>query len=237
MNNNLKQLIELQKIDLRLLDIEKLRGDLPILVKNLTQTLNKIKADQENNELRASEVSSEIKKQTNEIEDFSSKLKKLKDQLYLVKSNKEYDALNFEIDHIKETINSVENNIIELEQVREDLNQKNKEIQIEVDDSTKILNEKNSELELTLSKTKKEESELNKLRLELVDRIENKFIATYDRLRNAKDGQGIMSIESEACGSCYTQLPKQTIIEVKESVDVVSCPNCSTYLFFDEELN
>ena len=29
MDNNLKQLIELQKIDSRLLNIEKLRGDLP----------------------------------------------------------------------------------------------------------------------------------------------------------------------------------------------------------------
>ena len=88
-----------------------------------------------------------------------------------------------------------------------------------------------------MSKTKKEESELNKSRLEVINKIEVRFLSTYDRLRKAKEGLGIMSIISNACGSCYTQLPRQTVIEVKESANVISCPNCSIYLFFDEELN
>ena len=40
MNNNLKRLIELQKIDSRLLNIEELRGDLPIRVEKLTNDLS-----------------------------------------------------------------------------------------------------------------------------------------------------------------------------------------------------
>ena len=43
MNDNLKQLIELQKIDLRLLSIEELRGDLPVMVQKLTENLEKSK--------------------------------------------------------------------------------------------------------------------------------------------------------------------------------------------------
>ena len=43
MNNNLKQLIELQKIDSRLLSIEELRGDLPNTVVNLAEKLDKTK--------------------------------------------------------------------------------------------------------------------------------------------------------------------------------------------------
>ena len=45
MNNNLKQLIELQKIDSRLLSIAELRGDLPIKVEELTNELAEIKED------------------------------------------------------------------------------------------------------------------------------------------------------------------------------------------------
>ena len=43
MNNNLKHLIELQKIDSRLLDITDLRGDLPIKVEELAYQLAKAK--------------------------------------------------------------------------------------------------------------------------------------------------------------------------------------------------
>ena len=237
MNDNLKQLIELQKIDLRLLSIEELRGDLPVMVQKLTENLEKSKSDKKNAEGRIEEISSEVKKKTNEIEDSITKLEKLKEQLYLVKSNKEYDALNFEIDHLKELINNAENIILDLEQEKESVDEENKNFQIEIDDASKTLDKKSDELKLTMSKTQEEESELNKARVQLVNKIEVKFISTYDRLRKAKDGLGVMSILSNACGACYTQLPRQTVIEVKDSVDVISCPNCSTYLFFDEELN
>ena len=171
------------------------------------------------------------------IEDSTVKLDKLKDQLYLVKSNKEYDALNFEIDHLKETISKSEIIILELEEEKENINKASESQQSEINDAAKMLDEKNTELQSTMSKTEEEESNLNKNRIKIVDQIENKFVATYNRLRKTKDGLGITNIMSSACGACYTQLPRQTVIEVKESIEIISCPNCSTYLFFDEELS
>ena len=54
-------------------------------------------------------------------------------------------------------------------------------------------------------------------------------------MRKAKNGLGITNLCSDACGVCFTQLPKQTVIEVKEGINIVSCPTCSIYLFFEEE--
>jgi predicted nucleic acid-binding Zn-ribbon protein len=237
MNNNLKHLIELQKIDSRLLDIADLRGDLPVKVEELTDQLAKVKEDFKDNEERINDITASIKKETNTIEDSTSKLEKLKDQLYLVKSNKEYDALNFEIDHLKESISESENVILDLEEEKENIDKKNESYKSDIDDATKDLGEKNTELELAMSKTQKEESDLNKNRIKIVDQIDNKFVSTYNRLRKTKDGLGIVNIMSNACGACYTQLPRQTVIEVKNSINIISCPNCSTYLFFDEELS
>ena len=237
MNNNLKHLIELQKIDSRLLDIADLRGDLPVKVEELTDQLAKAKEDFKDSEERINDITASIKKETNTIEDSTSKLEKLKDQLYLVKSNKEYDALNFEIDHLKESISESENVILDLEEEKENIDKKNESYKSDIDDATKDLGEKNTELELAMSKTQKEESDLNKNRIKIVDQIDNKFVSTYNRLRKTKDGLGIVNIMSNACGACYTQLPRQTVIEVKNSINIISCPNCSTYLFFDEELS
>ena len=237
MNNNLKQLIELQKIDSRLLDIKELRGDLPNTVEKLAKDLEKTKTNLKSVADRVEEITSEERKEANTIEDSTSKLKKLQDQLYLVKSNKEYDALNFEIDHLKDAIDKSENIIFNLEEEKETIDEKNKIVQLDLDNAIKILDEKSSELDVTMSKTEKEESELNKSKIKVIEKIEDNFISTYNRLRKAKDGLGVMSIISNACGACYTQLPRQTVIEVKDSTNIISCPNCSTYLFFDEELN
>ena len=45
MNNNLKQLIELQKVDSKLLNIEESKGDLPKIVQNLTDQLENAKKE------------------------------------------------------------------------------------------------------------------------------------------------------------------------------------------------
>tara|TARA_B000000475_G_C15971297_1_gene437147 strand:- start:252 stop:965 length:714 start_codon:yes stop_codon:yes gene_type:complete len=237
MNNNLKQLIELQRIDSRLLSIAELRGDLPVKVEELTDELSQIKKDFDKNEERVVNIATDIKKESNTIEDSTGKLEKLKNQLYLVKSNKEYDALNFEIDHLKESISKSEMIILELEEEKENINKSSESQKNEIDDATKMLDEKNTELQSTMSKTEQEESNLNKNRITVVDKIEERFVSTYNRLRKTKDGLGVMNILSNACGACYTQLPRQTVIEVKESIEIISCPNCSTYLFFDEELS
>ena len=63
---------------------------------------------------------------TAKIDDSDEKLKKYKDQLYLVSSNKEYDALMLEIDHIKTFLDGVENNILDLEEQKNTLEEKNK---------------------------------------------------------------------------------------------------------------
>ena len=237
MNNNLKQLIELQRIDSRLLSIAELRGDLPVKVEELTDELSQIKKDFDKNEERVVNIATDIKKESNTIEDSTGKLEKLKNQLYLVKSNKEYDALNFEIDHLKESISKSEMIILELEEEKENINKSSESQKNEIDDATKMLDEKNTELHSTMSKTEEEESNLNKDRITVVDKIEERFVSTYNRLRKTKDGLGVMNILSNACGACYTQLPRQTVIEVKESIEIISCPNCSIYLFFDEELS
>ena len=97
---------------------------MPIIVEKLSQDLEGIKKEFDENEVRLKEISSDINKESHQIEDNSSKLNKLKDQLYLVKSNKEYDALNFEIDHLKESIANSENIIINLEEEKDNINGK-----------------------------------------------------------------------------------------------------------------
>ena len=237
MQNTLKELIELQKIDSRLLDIEESKGDLPNVVKKLNEELNETINEEKISLDRIKNIISGSNKESAQIDDNSVKLGKLKEQLYLVKSNREYDALNSEIDHLKELINISEDMIIDLEEEKENLDEKNKSFVLDIEKIKEILKEKNTELNITLSNTKKEESDLNKSRIQITDKIENKFLFNYDKLREAKGGKGIVEMFSNACGECYTQLPKQTVIEVKENNDLISCPNCSIYLFFDKEVD
>ena len=60
-----------------------------------------------------------------------------------------------------------------------------------------------------------------------------RYLVIYERIRSARDGVGMVSIFRGACGSCYSKLPPQTTIEIKENATIVTCPSCSVFLFWD----
>ena len=44
---------------------------------------------------------------------------------------------------------------------------------------------------------------------------------------------GLASILGKSCGGCYTQLPPQTVIEIKENNSIITCPSCSVLQYWD----
>ena len=132
MQETVSKLIELQKIDSRLLEIEEIKGDLPSIVKKTEDKVNMLQSDVTNNIDEIKSIEKQIRELTAKIDDSDEKLKKYKDQLYLVSSNKEYDALMLEIDHIKTFLDGVENNILDLEEQKNTLEEKNKSNDLDI---------------------------------------------------------------------------------------------------------
>ena len=99
---SMENLIELQGIDTKLKDLNDLLGDLPSKVEGLNQQEDSIKSSLQNNKNRLKELEVELHKKEVSISQLDGKVESLKDQLFLVTNNKQYDALMKEIDHLKE---------------------------------------------------------------------------------------------------------------------------------------
>ena len=89
------------------------------------------------------------------------------------------------------------------------------------------------ELKSAMAEIHNEQEELEKNRNNLFKDIEPIKLNTYERIRNSREGVGMVSIIEKACGGCYSQLPPQTVIEIKKCVDIITCPSCSIMLFWD----
>ena len=233
MNETLNQLIELQGIDSRLFEIDELKGDLPEIVIDQEKELNNYKIENESKDARVQEIDHDSRKRNAEVEDFNVKLTKYKDQLYLVTSNKAYDALNTEIDNMKKAISESETIILTEEEEKNVLFEVIKSNSNKIETVSLTLEENKSELETALSKTQAEEKKLLKSRKGLVKEIDSRYLGTYERLMGARDGAGMVSMVKSSCGSCYTKLPPQMVIEVKDNRKIISCPSCNIFLFWD----
>ncbi|MAJ33142.1 MAG: hypothetical protein CMF95_01105, partial [Candidatus Marinimicrobia bacterium] len=104
----MEKLIELQSIDTKLRDLNDLLGDLPSKVEELNLQEDNLKTSIVTKKERLKEIELETNKLELKNSGFDEKIDKLKDQLFLVTNNKQYDALMNEIDHLKEEKSSFE---------------------------------------------------------------------------------------------------------------------------------
>ena len=233
MNQTLEQLIKLQEIDHRLMEIKEHMGDLPKTVESQELEIATIQSKNEQKQARINQIDKDIRHHESEIEDFSTKLKKYKEQLFLVKSNKEYDAISQEIDHMKTTISESETVQIQFEEEKTELEETIKLNTNKIESSSESLESNRIELQSAIAETTHEQKKLESNRNILYKDIEPTYLSQYETLRNAREGVGMASIIGSACGGCYSQLPPQIVIEIKENKQIITCPTCSILQFWD----
>ncbi len=234
MREVLLKLIELQKIDSRLDTLRARRGDFPERLKKQRIHAESLEADIKKENARYQEIEKEIKRLNAEIEDVKVKLAKYREQLYLVTTNKEYDALQYEMDVIKEIINKNENSILELEEEKIELEESIKRNTISFENTMKDIEKSQVQLDKALAETTDEEEKLIPQREACVSKIDPQYLNTYNRFRKRRNGHGIIQVKRSACGSCYYHLPPQTMIEIRNMDKFMTCPNCGIYLYWEE---
>ena len=233
MNQTLEQLIKLQIIDQRLLEIKEDMGDLPGTVETQELEIISMEDDNQQKKDRVLKIEKNIRHHEAEIEDFTTKLVKYKEQLFLVKSNKEYDAISQEIDHMKAAITESEDVQLKFEEEKTELEENIKLNTNKIETISESLSTNRADLQSALAETTIEQEDLETNRSVIFDKIESSHLNAYETLRNARDGVGMVSIMGKACGGCYSQLPPQTIIEIKENSKIINCPNCGVLQFWD----
>ena len=233
MNQTLEQLIKLQEIDQRLLEIKNFMGNLPSTVETQEKDVATMRLYNEEKQSRITQIEKEMRHCEREIEGMNMQMAKYKEQLYLVKSNKEYDSLNHEIDHMKTNISDFETQLLNLIEEKEELEEIIKIITDKIEAITASLSSNKIELQSAMAETQNEQEKLKKNRNILFKNIEPIKLNVYERIRQSREGPGMVSIIGQACGGCYSQLPPQTVIEIKLSIDIITCPSCSIMLFWD----
>ena len=230
----MEQLIKLQNIDTKLKDLNDLLGDLPSKVEDLNNQEESTKNSIISKKSRSKELDLEINKTELEVSDLSSKIDKLKDQLFLVTNNKQYDALMAEIDHLKEKKTSSENELIELMEEKELtvelINSKESELQ----SLSKDLTIRREKLQSVIEESAEEKNTLQKQRNQNIKDIDKNTLKVYNRVIEHRGGLAVVPLEGSACGGCGAHIPPQTVSEVRANSAVHTCGVCGRFLYHNK---
>jgi len=171
----------------------------------------------------------------NEMKALEDKVVKYQGDLYQIKNNKEYQALQQEIDGIKADISLAEEKIInlfdEIEGAQAALEEEKKIFEQEKQDVEK---EKNSIKE----EAKKLESRINELRSgrqELAGTVKENILRQYEQILKNRGRVALVGIDGEFCGGCHMQMRPQVINEATLKKCIVCCENCSRILYAKDQ--
>ena len=83
----------------------------------------------------------------------------------------------------------------------------------------------------------KEEKHFNKLSAEAREKVDERLLNSYDRIRkNYRNGLAVVPVERDACGGCFNAIPPQKQSEIKQRKKIIICENCGRILV-DDDLN
>lgn len=233
MQEVLKQLVELQKMDSRIVALESVIKNTPQHFAEIKQRLDKVILGYDTIKLEAESNKKAYLSLQAELEDHKAQLANSQKKSEAVHNQREYKSVLAEEEKLNKMIDSKQAELKELQ---------NKDYQFESDLSQAEEQKDKLEKELAaMYASKKDEDkqfsdELEALlvkRSDFAAKIKKSTLMKYDRVReHSKNNIGIASVKDEVCNGCYMHIPPQLYVEVKKDDAIKVCPHCRRILYY-----
>ncbi len=233
----LKALYKLQKIKSEVDKIRTLRGELPLEVQDLEDEIEGLQTRIEKYQQEVKSLDSNITAKKNEITDAKALIKKYEEQQNNVRNNREFESLSKEIEYQTLEIELCEKRIREFTAQIEDKKKIIDESQGKFDERSIDLDAKKKELDDIVADTKKEEDDLSGEASQVEKVIEERLLTAFKKIRkNARNGLAVVTVERDACGGCFNNIPPQRQLDIKSRKKIIVCEYCGRILVDDEIL-
>jgi predicted nucleic acid-binding Zn-ribbon protein len=235
-NPELRNLIALQDLELKIAELQKQASEVPDKIQSFDSELQRIESIHQEREGHLQELTKKRRTLETEVDTRRDKLSRLKDQLMAVKTNKEYTAMLHEIQMAEDHIRTEEDRILEvmeeIESMEKDFNgaeQEMKKRSIELKESIKLTHDSVPQLESALDKLFEEKAFME-------SQIGAELLSRYRKIAGARKGVALAEAKEELCGACHVRIRPQVYAEVLRTENIHVCDSCSRILFSRENL-
>jgi predicted nucleic acid-binding Zn-ribbon protein len=227
----LAALLNLQKVESKLDAIAILKGELPIEVRDLEDEIQGLHSRETRMEEEINGINEFIEQKKQTIVQSSELIKKYEKQSDNVKNNREYEAINKELEmqtlevklaerHIKDANEEIADKARALDVVKKNIANKDANLKV-----------KKSELDKIIAETEKEEKEFAALSAKARASVDPRLLTSFDRIRkNFRNGLAVVPVVRDACGGCFNAIPPQRQSEIRQHKKIIVCENCGRIL-------
>lgn len=234
MKEQILLLIELQRNDLEIKEIKIKNETLPDKIVELDTEFQYLEGRVEEEGRRFEELNMTHREEEESLKRGIESLKKTKNRLLEVKTNKEYHAMLKEIETNEEKNSEIEDRIIhileEVDDVREGLKSKEEEL-----NAYRLKYEKDrSEIEKEINSVDSELLACQKKIDDVREKIDADLLRKYEIIKEKRNDIAVISVWNGVCGGCHMNIPPQMYNELQKSEDLMLCPNCNRIIYWSD---
>ena len=225
--DKLKALHQLQVIDTQVDKIRIIRGELPLEIEDLADLIGGLNTRLEKFDAELVTITDDIAANKNTIALATDAIEKYEKQLKNIKNNREFTSLtkeveyqNLEIQIAEKKKSQNEANVLHKSEIinacKEQISEKEEELKI-----------KQAELDEIIKETEKEEKALMADSAKAEKVIDDRLLGAYKRIRSkVANGMAVVSVDRNACGGCFSEIPPQRQLDIQMHKKVIACEHC-----------
>jgi predicted nucleic acid-binding Zn-ribbon protein len=231
----LTELIALQNVEIEIFKAEEGLREIPKGVEEIESIIHARKSsiDAIDEEIAAFEerkipLEAELKENQDLLDAADARIKR-------IKTNKEYLALQREMDLAKKRKADIEEQILNIMDKIEKKTTEKERIQKSFDTDKIILEEKKGklttqikDLEAVLDGFKGQDEDLRKS-------VDASLLSKYDRIKRSKKGLAVVECADGVCRGCHMHVPPQLFNELVRGERLITCPTCQRILYVQSE--
>lgn len=170
-----------------------------------------------------------------EVQEIRSKITKHKDQLYQVKTNDQYRAMQKEVTAEEGNLRRAEDRILEEMVEAEQIEKHIREAEERLKGEKERIAAEIQNLESLKQRDEVEQASLLDQRRTLAGALSDEVLAHYERLRRGRNGVALAEVRDGLCNGCHVRLRPQAYNEIRTGDAFLTCEACARILYYDPE--
>jgi uncharacterized protein len=233
MNQHLKQLIELSKVDK---EIDAFEPQIEEANYNYEAALAKTKSIESDIENLTAEIKGEeLKRSKNELHlaELSQKLQENSKKSADIKTEREMKSLQLEEEIAKEQVTFANEEIERLDRIIGAKKEQTAAAKVTLVELQSKLESVKADVDAKLAVINKERQEVFVAKEKLLSNVNQKGLAFYQKIRRWAKNSTVARVEEQACMGCHMIINDKIYADVIRAEEITTCPHCGRILYVE----
>jgi uncharacterized protein len=231
-HHDLERLIRLQALDTRAADARKAQVTIPETQRALDQKLEGARSAVAAAGERQAANQADRRALEKDLAALNTRLSRYKDQLMEVKTNREYTAMQHEIETAQGEVKRLEDQMLERMLEADELAAAVKNAEANLKAAERQIAQERVALDGQLAEEATALDAATSEREAVVAELPAAVVNTYETLLKGRKGIAVCAAKDERCSQCQVRLRPQVFVHVRQNSGIVQCDSCQRILYY-----